>query len=461
MRWIKVAILGLFLLPVGAKIGLFRAAVGNKANIRPMSRGSLDSNSITASASWNLYDPDPSNVCNRLYRSLYRREGPDGREYGYDELDPLLWSGTKYLLINPANQQAITILDEFLSIHAERGIRDPLKRATLQRDLWAIFDWTARAPIDTQWKLDLQSKLARAMNRVALSPDEIASLPATYSEGVKSKAFATGYDPNKREQPFLPPDILDPNGSWVSLSSGEGFPVAPAHVDSFSGKSVFLVFMRLPEGREATLKYLKKLSEIPTLRFRVGYTEFNTKLWIPDPETPASVRGNPNLPQFPAGTELALVREMVLIDNQGNFRPTNMIESVQIRVHRMVPSEIPQTFFSGASETRTNMDTFEFILSRPKLFAGQSGGLRPILPGERQFAFFQSHGIDWESKVALTVCSTCHVGPGIYSVRSRGGDVVPASDPNQQANEAKQWKVRRYEWALLQRLRQSEPVTFK
>jgi hypothetical protein len=452
MRWIKVAILSLSLLLVGSKIGFFGVAIGHKARVRPESPASLDSSSIPASASWSLYDPDPNNVWNRLYRSLYRREGRDGREYGYDELEPLLWWGTKYLLINPANQQAITILDEFLSTHAERKIRDPLKRVTLQRDLWAIFDWTAEVPTDTQEKLNLQIKLVQVMKRLALSPAEIAALPATYKEAVNSKAFATSYDPEKPEQPFLPADIFDPNGSWVSLGSREGLPVALAHVGGFSGRSVFLVFMRLPDGRDATLKYLQKLSETP-----------NTKLWILDPGAtgvPARVRGNPNVPQFPAGTELALVRELVLIDSQGNFRPTNIVESVQIRVHRIVPREIPQTF-SGRTETRAEMDASEFKLSRSKLFAGESGGLRPVLPGETEFALFASHGIDWESRISLTACSSCHFGPGIYSVRSRSGDIVPSSDPNHEANETKRWKVNRYDWGLLQGLRQAQIGRFE
>ena len=56
-------------------------------------------NSLSESEKWRLYDPDPNHIWNRLYRSLYMRLGPDGREYGYDELDPLLWPSTKYLLV--------------------------------------------------------------------------------------------------------------------------------------------------------------------------------------------------------------------------------------------------------------------------------------------------------------------------------------------------------------------------
>jgi hypothetical protein len=453
MRRIESVITVLLILIVGLVTAFFGFAPGSRNHA---SAPGLSSNN-TSAESWKLYDPDPNHVWNRLYRSLFGRTGNDGREYGYDELDPLLWSNTKYLLTKPSNQQAVAVLDEFLSSHAERKIRDPLKRAILQRDLWAVFDWAAGQPTDTREKLDLQIKLAQVMKRLALSPDEIATLPTTYQQAVTSKTFATAYDPNLREQPFLPPDLFDPKGGWVCLGSRERLPVASAHVAGFAGRSTFLVFMRLPEGRDATLKYLQKLSEIPTLTFRVDHTEFKTKLWIPDPGARLSVRGNPNLPQFPAGTQLALVREAVVIDSQGNFRPTNIIESLQIRVHRMVSSEIPQTFFSGANEARTQMDTFEFKLSRPRLFADERGGLRPVAAEEREFSFFQSHGIDWESKVALTSCSSCHVAPGIYSIRSRGGDVVPASDLSHEANETKRWKSRQTDWSLLQGFWRSQP----
>ena len=40
---------------------------------------------------------------------------------------------------------------------------------------------------------------------------------------------------------------------------------------------------------------------------------------------------NPQLPQFPAGTEWALVRRMRVLDVNGNIRPTAIIESIQLR----------------------------------------------------------------------------------------------------------------------------------
>src|SRR6266550_982399 len=174
------------LIVVAGLIAFFGFAPGSHNHA---SAPGLSSNSTPATESWKLYDPDPNHVWNRLYRSLFGRTGGDGREYGYDELEPLLWSNTKYLLTNPANQQAISVLDEFLSTHAERKIRDPLKRAILQRDLWAVFDWTAKLQNDSAARTNLQNKLVQVMKRLALAPDEIAAMPANYKQAVEYKAF--------------------------------------------------------------------------------------------------------------------------------------------------------------------------------------------------------------------------------------------------------------------------------
>jgi hypothetical protein len=360
--------------------------------------------------SWRLYDPEPNHVWNRLYRCFYRREGRDGREYGYDELDPLLWWSTKYLLKEPAYHQATTILDEFLSARAEKMIADPLKRAILQRDLWAIFDWSTTVLNNSQEKLDLQIKLVQVIKRLALSPDQIAALPNTYKQATDSRAFASAHDPNKREQPFLPPDLFDHKGPWVQLSARGGEPGALAHVGFLSGRSVFFIFMRLPEGRAATVKYLKRLSDFP-------------KPWLPDPEEPRRLLPNPDLPEFPSGTQLALVREMVLIDSQANLRPTNIIEDIQIRVHHTIPSGIPAAFDIDRNKARDAMDVYEFKLSRAELFATQSGGLRALAKGDTEFPLFMSHGIDlfeqpWPGlRVSLQACASCHFRPGVHSAQ--------------------------------------------
>lgn len=454
---IKSVIASLWAIFIGLNLTLFSSGAFDKeANDHSRGRVSAGPNSISQSEKWKLYDPDPNHLWNRLYRSLYIRVMRDGQEYGYDELDPLLWHTTKYLLNGLAYQQAITLLDEFLSTRPENLIADPMQRAILQHDLWAIFDWTTEVTSDTAEKLNLQIKLAQVMKRLALSLEQIESLPNNYQRAIAAKSFATSYDVGRREQAFLPPDLFDPQGPWVRLSLQGGSPVASSHVQAFSGRSAFLVLMRLPEGREATLKYLKKLSEFP-------------QPWIPDPRDARRLLPNPRLPQFPVGTQLALVRRMVLIDNKGHYTPTNITEQVQIRVHRTIPSDIPDALNTDSNEARTALDVYEFKLSRPKLFAGENGGLRAVEIGETEFPLFHSHGIDlfeevsdrWplerHLRVVLNACSNCHFRPGIHSVLSRErGNIIPSWELKYEVSGTKWWKRRQYSWGLLQGLWQSQ-----
>jgi hypothetical protein len=50
---------------------------------------------------------------------------------------------------------------------------------------------------------------------------------------------------------------------------------------------------------------------------------------------------NPQVPQFPVGTEFDLVRKMVLPDREGRLRLTPVTESVQIRHHTDIPNVDP------------------------------------------------------------------------------------------------------------------------
>jgi len=378
----------------------------------------------------------------------------EGQEYGYDELDPLFWHNTKYLFSGPPYQQAINTLDEFLVTHAERLISDPLKRAMLQRDLWAIFDWAAEGDYSpSAARRELEVRLVQVIRRLSLPVERIQSLPNNYEEVVAAKTFATQYDTDRHEQVFLPPDLFQPNGSWVLLSARGGGPTAPAHVAAFFGRSAFLIFIRLPEGREATLNYLKSLSEFP-------------RPWIPDQQDLDRVLPNPELPQFPVGTQLALVREMMLIDDHGNLTPTSIIEEVQIRVHRAIPPGIPAGLDTDRNPARTSLDTYEFKLSRSKLFAGDSGGLRPVARDEKEFPLFQSHGIDLfeltaeqallgrELRPVLDFCSSCHFRPGIHSMLSRSvrHNIIPSWDSKFEVSTTEGWKQRQYSWGLLQGL---------
>src|SRR6185503_5616689 len=144
----------------------------------------------TTESVWDVYDPDPDHIWNRMFRQFYRRTTKDGKEYGSDELEPLLWFDTTYLLNGNSHQQAIQVLDEFLTIHAENLIRDPLKRAMFQHDMWAVFDWLSfqSDPYASQRKA-LETRLAQVIRRVALTREQIVSLPDNYNLAVESNVF--------------------------------------------------------------------------------------------------------------------------------------------------------------------------------------------------------------------------------------------------------------------------------
>jgi hypothetical protein len=105
--------------------------------------------SASAAEQTVLFTPDPRSVANRLYVQLHTRVAPGGKEYGIDSLDPLLWSETNYLLEGKTHREALALADEFLRTHAERQVTDPPRRAILQRDIWAVYDW-ADPPVDEQ-----------------------------------------------------------------------------------------------------------------------------------------------------------------------------------------------------------------------------------------------------------------------------------------------------------------------
>jgi hypothetical protein len=374
-----------------------------------------------------IYHPDPQHLWNRLHETLLVRVGPDGREYGRDRVDPLLWVESKYLLQGPSHEKAVGLLTEFVDTHAEKLIDDPLKRAILQRDLWMVADWldvnhvaSGKPTFSSQALRDatlrLRRPLSTALARLALTSQQIRQLPDNYA----ASASARG----------VPSDLFAVDSPWVSVGPPSG-PAAPSHVnDEGPGKnSVFLVFIRLPGGRDATLKYLDRLRS------------FDQRLWVdtPDPAMKPFLPyyPNPDVPQFPEGTQVALVRRALLIDSRGEITPSRLTESVQLRTYRRIGEMTPQVFLDAhrieeGFFARAGQDFGEFRLNRVALFSARAGGLLPIGQDEKDFLTFSSHGNDvFEQRVAgsrdgadsatgriVAGCHDCHSAPGIYSVNS-------------------------------------------
>lgn len=423
--------------------------------------------SLRASDATPLFHPDPRHVSNRLYRLLYVRTDPDGKEVGFDALDPLLWSETNYLLSGKSHARAVALLDEFSRSHAERQITDPLKRAVLERDLWAVFDW-ADQPDELNLphraeRRELMAKLAPIIKRLADSPEELAQLPDTYALAVQKREFPAAREPSTSNQAFLPPDLFDPHGPWVCLGAPDHDLIAPLHDLSFTARSVFVIFAHLPGGRGETLAYFNQLAEMKIPLF--------VKMQPPGWPQPMSV-WNPQVPQFPVGTEFALIRKMVLPDRDGILRLTPVTESVQIRHYTDVPSVDPMATRDVNLAARFQ-DPSEIELSRALLFSGQHSGLRGITDHDDPFLVFpaMTHGFDpIEDKRMRTrafspfvQCTSCHLGPGIQSMMSfsfRGnpseGPVLSPglaeTTPRKEAEKVLDWAQTQQTWKDLLRL---------
>jgi hypothetical protein len=376
--------------------------------------------SIRAAEPTALFHPNPQHISNRLYRQLHVRTDSRGKEWGLDALDPLLWSETNYLLTGKSNARALALADEFLRAHAERQINDPKKSAILQRDLWAVFDWADQPDLRHQTQRhELMATLAPIIWRLALPPDELASLPDTYARALQNHEFPAAYDPASPNQAFLPPDLFDRSGRWVCLGAPAHDLAAPLHDLSFPSRSVFFVFARLPQGRGATLAYFKQLAEmkIPLIvRMRAPGWPQPMDVW------------NPQVPQFPVGTEFALVRKMVLPDRDGHLRLTPVTESVQIRHYTSIPSVNPMASRDVALAQRFQAPS-EIELSRMLLFSEHKSGLRGVTATDDPFQILpaMSQGFDpFEDKHIRSMrppspfveCTGCHLGPGIQSMMS-------------------------------------------
>jgi hypothetical protein len=394
------------------------------------------------------YDHDPGHLWNRLHAALFIRTAADGTTYGHDRLDPLYWGRTEHLLEERSHRQALQVLDEFLKKRGERQVRDPLKRAFLQHDLWALFDWSALPYSDRydRERAELQQRLVQVMRRLALSKEALTALPDNYARAAASADLAT-----------LPRNLFQSDGEWVMLSVSGGR-TAPRHVEHFGGRSAFHVLLRLPEGRAATLAYIERL-------------RLFERPWIyiePPSVSGESIVMNPEIPRFSPRTEWALVRRMRGLDTDGEMRATPVIESIQVRRY---------VALGTASLDFDERQAFMFVASRAR-----DGELRAVLPGERDFYQFQAHDADpfelsaeslaWyrEHRVSdpfrnrmqrdvLRDCFTCHGAQGMRSVQSLAviaNDRVLAahyfveSDPGEVLNERARGSS--YQYGLLRGL---------
>ena len=379
-----------------------------------------------------------------LYDVIMKRRWPNGQAVDQDSPTPLLWAESRYLLQEPTRSRFVAALDDLEALNGDKlRASGPLKRAMLQSQLWTVFDWTASLrPSSTEpVVLDIQSRLARLLKRLTLSDKDIQSLPETITQSVAKATEASTEGESK-----LPADLYDESGPWVCLRRVHSGLIAPAHSESAEWRSVFLVFMRVPGGRRAALDYLGKLG---SFRDTLVSGERGPEL-------------NPDTPQFPVGTQFALVERPLLISDRGEPVMSPVCFRIQLRSYLSVT----QTFIPEYS-TEPTQRLAEFVL-RPRRLMDGIGSLKPLHVNQTHYATFftkdpferPGRSTDSNEHLALRNCMVCHAAPGILSVNSRAftqlSRELPASfregSPESIALPTIAAKRQHHTWGLLQGL---------
>jgi hypothetical protein len=259
-------------------------------------------------------------------------------------------------------------------------------------------------------------------------------------------------------------DLEEKEGDWIVIGNPTMTPAAPIHNAKVEGRSVVSIMFRHAGGRKAGLDYLERLRVFAPAW--VSETNVNTKKLEP--------RLNPDLPQFPDGSQWAMVRRMMLIDSERKMQPSPIVESIRLRTFLKTSARPDQP---GPSGQWVDAQKFQvFVMSGP------AAKLRAVREGEKEFQFVQAMSLGWdpfESRNAdfrrdsskfqqetVKSCATCHgQGPGIFNVFSFIRDpsffttqFVAMKDWHDEAQATIGWKKRQYSWGLFQGLMAEQPL---
>lgn len=408
-----------------------------------------------------IYDPDPQHLLNRLHRAMAVRT-IGGVDYGTDNAIPFMGDADA-LLIGDAHVQLLSVLDEFLRTQTPDRLPGELPRALLQHEAWATFDHTllqTLAELPAQRKA-LRARLAKVIALLAMKDSEIARLPDNYADAVKSGAFPRDFDPANPDKTFLPADLFDSKGPWVEISDDRGQSVAPVHVGSLQGRSIFRIFIRCPGERKDTLAYMQKVNLHTTPwaleAATIATTHLGNKIrWDP-------LRMDQKTPQFPEGTMIALVRQMIVINDKVQLRSSPITQSVQFRIFR----SIGEGFGFSETEQAKAQAFFELNMRRGDLLAGKAGGLHAVAKDDVEYQIFPIGGRDNETResrlrgsAGITTCITCHGANGIFSVRTyaRGTNpqLFPAPNSGHSTEHSLSRKQERFDWGVLRGMVEAE-----
>ena len=381
-----------------------------------------DITTLTSDAPLAVYDADPNHVWNRLFSTLYIRprllpasaaQAAAVRYEGGDVIEFLAWGQTEYWSTEDMCTKLNPLLDEFLDSERSPKIHDPLKRIVLQHDLWAAYDHLIDlnnrriGDFQTLQRRDtLCRQLARCIQRLTVSASEIEQLPDTYTLAVRSGEFVPEHN-NDSSVNYLPFGLLSRPDEWVEMDAY--FPdmhedimdrFISLHARSFMGRSHYRIFYRFPEGRQQVVAYLKELENSSIdwkYAAQFGFLQLRN-----------------DAPQIPLGTEVLLLQQMIVLNDEMKPVPTNIVESVQFRAYLNIDGGS-----TPATNTGVGMNVLDYRMKRRLLFNSlNSGGLEREPEEELQYRVAidgsKPTAPDWgfaDKAVLFQQCADCHMSP--------------------------------------------------
>lgn len=373
-----------------------------------------------------------------LFDIITIRTAADGSTVIPEAETPQLWKDSRYLVTDGASGKLFDALKAFNSLSTDEiESYSPLQRAILQHHLWCVFDWTTipaddnpvtppehnslEAHLPPRELFDLQKLLASVIRRMALPEEDIQQLPSPFRTTLAASIYSPDVNSEDTLKPFLPTDLMDENGSWVCINKPD-FPIpVTRHSEAVDYRSAFMLLLKLPGGRQKTLDYLAKLNA-----FRQPWLPGKQERSVNVPEHHdlfgLDLHANPGTPNFPVGTQVALVQQALLIDDSGELVLSPLVQNIQLRAYLNVSVDGRlNNALSGPAQA-----VAEFVL-QPRLMMQGKTPMRAVGSGERRHTVTFTHSDPIEYPRAnnerhaprLRSCMACHSGAGIHSINSR------------------------------------------
>jgi len=131
---------------------------------------------ISRTSDRSLYESAARTHLESSLSTLLCQSSGDGKEFGYDTLDPLLWPATQYLLSGPSQQKALGLLDEFSFDPRGKSDHRPFEARGFATRSLGRFDWLSQGSSHQQERAEFQTRLVRVIQRLALTPEQIKLL---------------------------------------------------------------------------------------------------------------------------------------------------------------------------------------------------------------------------------------------------------------------------------------------